>query len=172
MNGFIPTKNPDINLRVANESDVALILNFIKALAEYEKLSHEVTATDELLKQKLFGEKQVAEVILAFYKNEPAGFALFFHNFSTFIGKPGIFLEDLFVKPEYRSKGIGKILLSYLGVLAVERDCGRIEWAVLDWNDPAIKFYKKLGAKPMDEWTVFRVTGETIHDLANQLDVV
>jgi len=157
----------DITLRVAEEKDGSTIFNFIKALAEYEKLSNEVFATEEQLKKTLFGKAKYAEVVIADYKNQPAGFMLFFHNYSTFLGKPGIYLEDLFVKPELRGKGIGKILLSYLGKLAVERDCGRIEWAVLDWNEPSIQFYKNLGAVPMDEWTVFRVTGDKINKLAN-----
>ena len=165
---MITTNNPDIILRIAVENDVPVILNFIKALADYEKLSHEVAADENQLKKTLFGERKIAEVIIAEYKNQPAGFALFFHNYSTFLGKPGIYLEDLFVNPELRGKGIGKILLSYLGQLAIERDCGRIEWAVLDWNEPSINFYKNLGAKPMDEWTVFRVTGDGINNLADQ----
>lgn len=170
MDKLIKTNNPDVSLRFATETDVHLILSLIKGIAEYEKLLHEVVATEEVLKENLFGKRRTAEVILAFYKNEPAGFALFFHNFSTFIGKPGIYLEDLFVKPELRGKGIGKILLTYLGKLAIERDCGRIEWSVLDWNESAINFYKKLGARPMDEWTVFRVAGEAIANLADQFD--
>lgn len=170
MNKLINTNSPDVTIRFAIEDDVALILSLIKGIAEYEKLLHEVVATEELLKNNLFGERRTAEVILAFYKNEPAGFALFFHNFSTFLGKPGIYLEDLFVLPELRGKGIGKILLTYLGKLAIERDCGRVEWSVLDWNEPAINFYKKLGARPMDGWTVFRVTGEAIEKLAGQFD--
>jgi GNAT superfamily N-acetyltransferase len=159
-----------ITLRFAEEKDIPTILNFIKALAEYEKLSHEVAATEEKLKKTLFGINRFAEVVIADYENQPAGFMLFFHNYSTFLGKPGIYLEDLFVKPELRGKGIGKILLSYLGKIAVERDCGRIEWSVLDWNEPSIQFYKNLGAVPMDEWTVFRVTGSGIAKLAEILD--
>ena len=126
---MITTNNPDIILRIAVENDVPVILNFIKALADYEKLSHEVAADENQLKKTLFGDRKIAEVIIAEYKNQPAGFALFFHNYSTFLGKPGIYLEDLFVNPELRGKGIGKILLSYLGQLAIERDCGRIETA-------------------------------------------
>lgn len=172
MNKSIITNNLDVTIRFANEADVPLILSLIKEIAEYEKLLHEVVATEELLKENLFGKRRTAEVIIAFYKNEPAGFALFFHNFSTFLGKPGIYLEDLFVKPELRGKGIGKILLTYLGKLAIERDCGRVEWSVLDWNEPAINFYKKLGALPMDGWTVFRVTGKAIEKLADQFDQI
>lgn len=167
---MIATKNPDITLRTANENDTPIILSLIKELAEYEKLSHEVLADENKLKTTLFGEKKFAEVIIADYKNEPAGFALFFHNYSTFLGKPGIYLEDLYVKTDLRGKGIGKILLTYLGRLAVERNCGRIEWAVLDWNEPSIQFYINLGAKPMDEWTVFRVTGDSIKNLADMFD--
>ncbi len=168
MAGMISTKNADLKIKFATEDDVALILSLIKGIAEYEKLLHEVVATEEVLRNSLFGKQKFAEVLIAYYKGEPAGFALFFHNFSTFIGRPGIYLEDLFVKPELRGKGIGEILLSYLGKLAIERKCGRIEWSVLDWNEPAIKFYKNLGARAMDEWTVFRVAGESMQKLAEQ----
>jgi len=170
MSGVIKTKNPDVTFRFAEKKDVPLILNLIRGLADYEKLSHEISATEELLQETLFGERKIAEVIIADYKNEIAGFALFFHNFSTFVGKPGIYLEDLFIKPNLRGKGIGKLLLTYLGKLALERNCGRVEWSVLDWNAPAIQFYKNLGAKPMDEWTVFRVSGEGIKNLADLFD--
>ncbi len=156
-----------LQIRKARKSDVPLILHFIKELANYEKLLHEVTATVDLLEANLFGEKSVAEVVIASFEGKDVGFALYFHNFSTFVGKPGIYLEDLYVSPEYRGKGFGKILLKYLANLAVERDCGRLEWWVLDWNESAIDFYKSLGAKPMDEWTVFRVTGEDLVKLAN-----
>jgi len=170
MNEIIKTKNPDVTIRTACIADVNVILNFIKELAVYEKLLHEVVATEELLRSTLFGERKIAEVLLAEYKGEPAGFALFFHNFSTFVGKPGIYLEDLFVKPNLRGKGIGKLLLTYLGKIALERDCGRIEWAVLDWNEPSIRFYKNLGAKSLNDWRIFRVTGEAISNLAEQFD--
>lgn len=170
MMNLIETTDPAVKLRWADKNDTGVILGLIKALAEYEKLSHEVKASEELLRKKLFEERTVAEVVIAEYKTEPVGFALFFHNFSTFIGKPGIYLEDLFVKPEYRGKGIGKILLTYLGKLALDRDCGRIEWSVLDWNEPSIQFYKKLGAKPMDDWTTFRITGDAIKTLAKHFD--
>jgi GNAT superfamily N-acetyltransferase len=156
-----------LEIRKAQKSDVPLILYFIKELAIYEKLLHEVTATEELLEKNLFGEKSVAEIVIASFENKDVGFALYFHNFSTFVGKPGIYLEDLYVSPEYRGKGFGKILLKYLANLAIERDCGRLEWWVLDWNESAINFYKSLGAKSMDEWTVFRVTGEDLVELAN-----
>ncbi|MBI3659036.1 GNAT family N-acetyltransferase [Candidatus Acetothermia bacterium] len=163
---MIPTKIPDFELRFAESSDVSLILSLIRELAEYEKLLHEVVATEEILRETLFGSRRVAEVILGFYKQKPVSFAIFFHNYSTFLGQPGLYLEDLFVKPEMRGKGFGKALLSYLAKLAKERGCGRFEWWVLDWNEPAIGFYKKLGAVPMNDWTVYRVTGEALDKLA------
>ncbi len=153
-------------IREAVVEDVPVILDFIKALAEYERLSEMVVATEALLEETLFGEGRVAEVVLGFEGGEAAGFALFFHNYSTFLGRPGIYLEDLFVKPQFRRKGYGKILLAHLAKIAVERKCGRLEWAVLDWNAPAIDFYKSLGAEPMDEWTVFRLTGGGLAKLA------
>jgi GNAT superfamily N-acetyltransferase len=164
---MIATKDPNFIIRFATKDDVSLILSFIKQLADYEKLAHEAVATEAVLEQSLFGERKVAEVILGDYKGEVVAFALFFHNFSTFLGKPGLYLEDLFVKPEMRGKGLGKIMLSYLAKLAKERSCGRLEWWVLDWNQPSIDFYKSLGADPMDEWTVFRITGNTLEDLAD-----
>ncbi len=160
------TSAPHFEIRPATEHDVALILTFIKKLAAYERLAHEVLATEELLRETLFGERKTAEVVFGYYHNEPAAFALFFHNFSTFLGRPGIYLEDLYVEEQYRGKGFGKAMLVYLAQLAVERKCGRLEWWVLDWNEPAIAFYKKLGATPMSEWTVFRVTGEALINLA------
>ncbi|MDF1612251.1 GNAT family N-acetyltransferase [Stygiobacter electus] len=165
---MISNNNKDISIHFAEEKEAGIILSFIKELAEYEKLTHEVVATEEKLKETLFGEKKYAEVLIAEYKNQPAGFALFFHNYSTFLAKPGIYLEDLFVKKELRGKGIGKVLLSYLGVIALERNCGRIEWSVLDWNEPSIKFYLKLGAIPLNDWTVYRVTGNSIKKLADE----
>src|SRR5215469_2580118 len=146
-------------VRLAIESDVPLILQFIRELAEYEKLSHEVTASESLLREHLFGPRAVAEAMIAELDNEPVGFALFFHNFSTFLGRPGIYLEDLFVRPHARGKGVGRALLTEIAKLAVRRKCGRLEWAVLDWNQPAIRFYKSLGAIPMDESTLFHVAG-------------
>lgn len=146
----------DFHIRCATPADVGLILTFIKELAEYEQMLDDVVATEELLTEFIFRQKK-AEVILGEYKNEPVCFALYFHNFSTFLGRPGIYLEDLFVKPEMRGKGFGKALLSYLSKLAIKRGCGRIEWSCLDWNEPSIQFYKQLGAKPMDEWTVYRL---------------
>ena len=145
--------------------DIPLILSLIKDLAEYEHLSHEVVATEEVLEETLFGDRRYAEVLLAFLGTEPAGYALFFHSFSTFLGRPGIYLEDIFVKPQYRGSGIGRKLLARLAQLASERKCGRIEWAVLNWNEPSIRFYKSLGARPMDEWTVYRLTGGQIGEL-------
>ena len=165
----ISTEIPDFEIRPASEDDVPIILSFIKELAEYERLSHEVIATEDTLRECLFGERRFAEVVIGYYKNEPAGFALFFYNFSTFLSKPGIYLEDLYVKPEFRRRGYGRVLLLYLARLAKERGCGRFEWSALDWNEPAINFYKNLGAVPMDEWTVYRVTGETLSRLANAL---
>ena len=157
---------PEIEIRVATEDDVPLVLSLIKELAEYERLSHEVVATEEMLRDSLFGERRVAEVILGYLRDDAAGFALFFHNFSTFLGKPGIYLEDLYVKPEFRGAGVGRALLVYLAKLARERGCGRLEWWVLDWNEPAIRFYKVLGAVPMEDWTVYRVMGEALDELA------
>jgi GNAT superfamily N-acetyltransferase len=157
---------PAFRIVAATEHDVPLILRLIKGLAEYEKLSHEVAATEEQLRRTLFGPRPAAEVVIGYAGDEPAGFALFFSNYSTFLGKPGLYLEDLFVLPEWRAHGLGKRLLAHLATLAVERGCGRFEWSVLDWNEPAIGFYKKLGARPMDEWTVFRVTGDALRALA------
>jgi GNAT superfamily N-acetyltransferase len=159
---------PDFTIKPATETDVPLILSFIKKLAAYEQLAHQVVATEEILRASLFGARPYAEVVIGYYQNEPVGFALFFHNFSTFLGQPGIYLEDLFVNEEQRGKGFGKALLVYLARLALERGCGRLEWWVLDWNEPSINFYKSLGAVPMDEWTVFRVTGEALNNLAQQ----
>jgi GNAT superfamily N-acetyltransferase len=158
----------DFEIRPANEADVPLILTFIKGLADYEKLAHQVVATEEILHETLFGENPKAEVVIGYHRNQPVCFALFFHNFSTFLGRPGIYLEDLFVNPEHRGKGFGRQMLAYLAKLAKARNCGRLEWWVLDWNEPAIRFYKGIGAKPMDEWTVFRVTGEALDELADE----
>lgn len=160
-------ESADIVIKKAEEKDTSIILQFIKDLAEYENLSHIVNATEEILKINLFGSKPAAEVLIAYYKNKPAGFALFFQNYSTFVGKPGLYLEDLFVKPHLRGKGLGKALLIKLAKIARERDYGRFEWSVLDWNEPSINFYKSLGAKPMDEWTMFRVDGSALDELAN-----
>lgn len=155
-------------IRPATEDDVPIILSLIRELAEYERLSHEVVATEGLLRESLFGEWRGAEVLIACCKGAPAGFALFFHSFSTFLGRPGIYLEDLYVKPEFRGMGVGRALLTHLARLAEKRGCGRLECAVLDWNEPAIKLYKSIGAVPMDEWTVYRVTGEALETLATR----
>ena len=169
MTKIIETKYKDFKIRFATENDVGLILDFIKELADYEKLLNEVVATEEVLKESLF-EKRAAEVIIAEYKGQPIGFALFFHNFSTFIGKPGLYLEDLYIRPEMRGKGYGKTLLAFLAKLALERNCGRFEWWCIDWNQSSIDFYKSIGAIPMDEWTVFRVADEALLDLANEFN--
>lgn len=159
-----------IEIKLASVQDVSLILDFIKALADYEKLLHEVVATEEVLRETLFGKHAHAEVIIGYLDNKPISFALFFHNSSTFLGRPGIYLEDLFVKLEARGLGVGQKMLSYLAKLAKDRNCGRLEWWVLDWNETAINFYKKIGAVPMDEWTVFRVADEALDRLASQAD--
>jgi GNAT superfamily N-acetyltransferase len=155
-----------LSIRPATEADLGTIEELIRALAEYERLTHEVTMDADLLRRGLFGSRPYAEVLIADEDSRPAGFALFFHNFSTFLGRPGIYLEDLFVKPEHRGKGYGRALLQRLAEIAVGRECGRLEWAVLDWNEPSIGFYKKLGARPNDDWTVFRLTGDSLRDLA------
>jgi GNAT superfamily N-acetyltransferase len=156
-----------ITLRVAEPGDTPQILSFIQGLAEYEKLSGRCVATEESLRRTLFGERRYAEVVLASADGVDAGFALFFHNYSTFLAKPGIYLEDLYVDPAFRGTGVGKALLSHLAKLAVERDCGRLEWAVLDWNQPAIDFYKGLGAEPLDEWITYRLTGDALVKLGS-----
>ena len=155
-----------IRIERATEKDIPLILTLIKGLAEYERLLPQCVATEELLRETLFGEKKYAEVVIAYYDHEPAGFALFFHNYSTFLARPGIYLEDLYVFPHLRGKGIGKALLVHIARIAKERNCGRFEWAVLDWNEPSIAFYKKLGAVPLNDWTTMRVTGEALELLA------
>jgi GNAT superfamily N-acetyltransferase len=152
--------------RSATPTDLPLILDLIQQLAEYEKLRDACVATEERLRASLFGPHPAAEVIVAEHDGVAAGFALFCHNYSTFLAQRGIWLEDLFVLPEHRGHGIGRLLLERLATIALERDCGRLEWAVLDWNAPAIGFYRSLGAVPMDEWTTFRVTGQPLHDLA------
>ena len=162
------SKQTDLKIRAARVEDVPVILQLIRDLAIYERAPDEVKATEEGLVEVLFGEKPAAEVLLAFEGEEVVGFAVFFHNFSTWLGRRGLYLEDLFVKPETRGKGYGRALLVHLAKIARDRDCGRMEWAVLDWNDPAIQFYLKLGAKPMEEWTVFRLTREGIATLAQQ----
>lgn len=156
-----------LTFRFAQPEDAALILRFVRALAEYEKLSDEVVATEELLREWIF-EKGKAEVLFAVADGEEVGFALFFHNFSTFLGRAGIYLEDLFVLPEQRGHGYGKALLKHLAAIAVERGCGRLEWSCLDWNKPSIAFYRSMGASPMDGWTVYRLTGETLKRAAEE----
>lgn len=155
-----------LSFRYADKNDTALILSFIKKLAEYEKMLAEVVATEELLEDWLF-EKKKAEVIFAVTEEKEIGFALFFHNFSTFLGRAGIYLEDLFVLPEYRGFGYGKALLKELARIAVERSCGRLEWWCLDWNKPSIDFYLSMGAEPMKDWTVYRIAGNTLKELAH-----
>ena len=157
----------DFKIRPAHLEDVPVILQLIRDLATYECAPDEVTATEEQLVDVLFRERPVAEVLLAFEEESPIGFAVYFYNFSTWLGRPGLYLEDLFVKPEKRGKGYGRALLIELAKIARDRGCGRMEWAVLDWNEPAIKFYRALGAKPMHEWTVFRLTRDEIAKLAN-----
>ena len=156
----------DLTLHNAVAGDSALILRFIRALAEYEKLSHRVAATEAGIRETLFGSHPAAEVVIADWRSTPAGFALFFPNYSTFLARPGIYLEDLFVFPEFRGLGIGRALLIHLARLAVARGCGRLEWSVLDWNEPAIRFYRGIGARAMDEWTQFRLEGDALTDLA------
>ena len=155
----------ETQIREASERDVPLILSFIRELAEYEKLSREVVATEEGLRESLFAGRRYAEVLIAEHDGAPAGFALFFHNFSTFLGKPGIYLEDVYVRPEFRGTGIGRQLLVKLAHLALERGCGRLEWSVLDWNEPSIGFYRQLGAVAMEDWTVYRVSGDALRKL-------
>lgn len=155
-------------IRFAGENDIPLILQFIKELAEYEKMADLVTATEEGLRKSIFDESH-AEVVFCEYENVPAGFCLFFHNYSTFLGKPGLYIEDLFVKEAARGKGLGKILLSFMARLAVERGCGRLEWWCLDWNKPSIDFYLAQGAEPMPDWTVYRVAGEGLKTLADKI---
>ena len=155
-----------LSIRDAEIADVPLILDLIRGLAEYEKLSHEVVATEDSLAATLFGEPRRAEVVIAELDSRPVGFALFFHSYSTFLARPGIYLEDLYVLPEYRGRGAGKALLAHLARIAIDRGCGRFEWSVLDWNEPAIGFYRSLGAVPMTGWTVNRLTGEALEVLA------
>ena len=161
---------PEIVLRTARRDDVPLILAFVRELAGYEKLAHEAVADAATLAGQLFGDHPAAEVVIAEVDGQPAGFALFFHNFSTFLGKRGLYLEDLFVRPQFRGLGLGRRLMVHLAKLAVERDCGRFEWSVLDWNEPAIRFYRGLGAAGLEEWTVQRLTGAALVELAASAD--
>ena len=160
-------KTENFAIRPATAADVPIILELIRALATYERAPNDVTATEDGLSKVLFGEKPAAEVLLAFENETAVGFAVFFHNFSTWLGRPGLYLEDLFVRPDDRGKGYGRALLIHLAKIARDRGCGRMEWAVLDWNEPAIQFYRKLGAKSMDEWTVFRLKRDGIAKLAD-----
>jgi GNAT superfamily N-acetyltransferase len=160
--------NKSLQIRPASPPDIPTILGFIRALANYEKLAHEAVVTEELLREHLFGEHPSAEVILAEVNQEPVGFALFFTTYSTFVGKPGIWLEDLFVLPKARGAAVGKSLLKQVARIAVQRNCGRLEWSVLDWNEPAIGFYRKIGAVAMDQWTIQRMTGETLQKFAGE----
>ncbi len=155
-----------LSIRPATPDDVPLIRDLIMELATYEKLAHEVRNDEATFRENLFGDRPSAEVVIGEIDGEPKGFALFFHNFSTFEGRPGLYLEDLYVRPDVRGSGLGKALLKHLAALAVERGCARFEWAVLDWNEPAINFYKSFGAQPMNTWTVYRVDGETLEALA------
>jgi GNAT superfamily N-acetyltransferase len=164
---MIPTCRPGVTLRLATRDDVPLILDFIRALAEYEREPDAVLATEAMLETELFGERPGAEVVIAEADGQPAGFALFFHNFSTWLGRRGLYLEDLFVRPEFRGRGVGLVLMTYLAQLAVERGCGRFEWSVLDWNTPAIDFYRSLGAVGLEEWTVQRLAGNALQKLAS-----
>ncbi|MCH8148561.1 MAG: GNAT family N-acetyltransferase [Planctomycetes bacterium] len=157
----------ELRIIPAEPAHVPLVLQFIHELAEYEKLTDSVVATEELLHESLFGATPKVDAVLAYWADEPAGFALFFHNFSTCLGRPGLYLEDLFVRPAYRGKGIGQTMMRHLAKLAVERKCGRFEWSVLDWNEKAIHFYESLGAEAMSDWTVYRVTGDALERLAD-----
>jgi GNAT superfamily N-acetyltransferase len=158
----------EITIRPADEHEVPVILQFIRDLAKYEHLEHEAVATEETLRETLFGSRPYAEVVFACLNGEPVGFALFFHNYSTFLGRPGIYLEDLYVRPEARGHGVGRRLLRWLAATAVSRKCGRLEWSVLDWNEPSIRFYRNLGAVALDDWTMYRVTGPALIHLARE----
>jgi GNAT superfamily N-acetyltransferase len=159
---------PAFRITPATEQDVGLILHLIRELAEYEKLTHEVVATEVGLREALFGERAAAEVVIAYAGEEPAGFAVFFQSFSTFVGRPGLYLEDLFVVPKWRGHGLGRMLLAHLARIAVGRNYGRMEWSVLDWNELALNVYRRIGARPMDEWTVYRLTGDALRALADR----
>lgn len=168
LESVMKTSIPGFTIRFAEPDDVPLILRFIEGLADFERLSDECVATEEALRDTLFGEPRYAEVVLARYETIPVGFALFYHNYSTFLARPGLHLEDLFVHPEWRGRGFGRVMLAFLARLAVERGCGRVEWAVLDWNEDAVRFYRRLGAVAMDEWTTFRLTGEPLASLSSE----
>jgi GNAT superfamily N-acetyltransferase len=163
-------KDPPFNVKYATQQDVPLLLSMIKELAHYERLEHEVVAEADRLGDSLFGSQKTAEALIGRSGTEPVGFALFFHNFSTFLGRPGLYLEDLFIKPAFRGRGFGGRLLARVAKIGLERNCGRLEWSVLNWNEPAIRFYKNLGAVPMDEWTLYRITGASLERLARSGD--
>jgi GNAT superfamily N-acetyltransferase len=163
-----PATLPGFAIRPAVPADAPLILRYVRKLAEYEKLAHEMEASEEQIRATMFGPRPYAEVVFAEQDGQAVGFALFFHNYSTFMGKPGLYLEDLFVDPPARGRGYGKALMAYLARLAVARGCGRFEWSVLNWNEPSIAFYKRLGARPLDAWTVYRMTGDALQRLARQ----
>jgi len=163
-----PPDEARFRIRSATASDVPVVLALIKELAAYERLSHEVVATEDDIHRALFSSRPVAEAVIGEYEGQPVAFALFFHNFSTFRGRPGLYLEDLYVTPEFRRRGLGRRLLIHLARLAVERRCGRMEWSVLDWNDPAIQAYRRIGAVPLDEWTVYRLAGDALERLARE----
>ena len=167
MSRLIETKHKDFTLRFAEEDDCGLILEFIKKLADYEKRANEVSATETDIKESLFKNKY-AEAIIGEYKGIPVSFAIFFHNFSTFLGKPGIYIEDIFVDPQMRGKGFGSIIFTFFAKLSVERKCGRVEWSVLTWNEPSIKFYEKLGAAPKNEWMLYKLSGKALSSLAEK----
>jgi GNAT superfamily N-acetyltransferase len=160
------TEHARVRIRAATVTDVPLVLRFVRELAEYEKLAHEVVATEEGLRETLFGAEPKAEVVFAMVDGAEAGFALFFHNYSTFHGRLGIYLEDLYVRPELRGRGVGTALLRHLAGLAIERDCRRLEWSVLDWNEPALAFYRAIGARPIEGWIVHRIEGDALTKLA------
>lgn len=164
----MPSPPPGFTIRHAQEADAPLVLAYVRKLADYERLSHEVEASEAQIRATLFGPRPYAEVVFGEQDGRPVGFALFFHNFSTFVGKPGLYLEDLFVDPEARGRGYGQALMAYLAQLAVERGCGRFEWSVLNWNEPSIAFYRGLGARPLDAWTVYRMEDEALRRLAGQ----
>lgn len=170
-NTIYHTRVENFTIRFATPEDTGLILKFIKELAEYEKLLHDVVADEETLRTSLFHRK-AAEVIIGEYQGRPVGYALFFHNFSTFLGRPGLYIEDLYITPEMRGEGFGRVMLSFLAKLAKERDCGRLEWWCLDWNLPSINFYKRIGAQAMEDWTVYRVTDDTLDELAGDFEGV
>lgn len=161
--------NNDFVIQKANKEDVPLILSFIRELAGYEQLLHEVVATEQILLESLFGDNPRAEVLIGFSNGLPSSFVLYFYNYSTFLGRPGVYIEDLYVRPEFRGLGIGKKLLAYLAKICIDNNCPRLQWWVLDWNEDAIGFYKRIGAKPMDEWTVYRVSGQELNQLANSV---